>query len=89
MSDPSRVVVSRGRWCSRETCGALLRRGYRPGTAAKQLQLMAHLSRWMATQDLEPAELGVEIERFLGRRARPFSRRLRGRDACFHRPPLP
>jgi integrase/recombinase XerD len=44
----------------------LLGRGYRPGTAAKQLQLMAHLSRWMAAQDLQPAELGrVEIERFV------------------------
>jgi hypothetical protein len=26
----------------------LLRRGYRPGTAAKQLQAMSHLSRWIA-----------------------------------------
>jgi site-specific recombinase XerD len=48
---------------------ALLRRGYRPGTAAKQLQLMAHLSRWMAARDLEPAALGgIEIERFLWER---------------------
>jgi integrase/recombinase XerD len=47
----------------------LLGQGYRPGTAAKQLQLMAHLSRWMAERDLEPGALrGVEIERFVGDR---------------------
>jgi integrase/recombinase XerD len=47
----------------------LLGRGYRPGTAAKQLQLMAHLSRWLAAHDLEPAALrGVEIERFVQER---------------------
>jgi site-specific recombinase XerD len=44
-------------------------RGYRPGTAAKQLQLMAHLSRWMAAHDLELDDLrGVEIERFVQER---------------------
>jgi integrase/recombinase XerD len=47
----------------------LLRRGYRPGTAAKELQLMVHLSRWMAARDLKPADLGgVESERFLRER---------------------
>jgi integrase/recombinase XerD len=70
MSDPLRVQV----------CGPLavfaagfleelLGRGYRPGTAAKQLQLMAHLSRWMAARDLELNDLqGVEIERFVQER---------------------
>lgn len=44
----------------------LLRHGYRPGSAAKQLQLMAHLSRWMEAQDLEPSALDrVEVERFV------------------------
>jgi hypothetical protein len=44
----------------------MLGRGYRPGTVAKQLQLMAYLSRWMAERDLEPGALrGVEIERFV------------------------
>jgi hypothetical protein len=44
-------------------------RGYRPGTAAKQLQSMAHLSRWMAAQGLEPRELRwAEIERFVQER---------------------
>ena len=44
----------------------LLEQGYRPGTAANQLQLMAHLSRWLASHGLAPATLGrVEIERFV------------------------
>ena len=70
MSDPSRVVVSGPLSAfAPEFLEALLRRGYRPGTAAKQLQLMVHLSRWMAAQDLEPADVGsVEIERFLRER---------------------
>jgi integrase/recombinase XerD len=67
MSDPSRVVVSGP--LSVFVPGFrehLVRRGYTPGAAAKQLQLMAHLSRWMAARDLEPEELrGVEIERFV------------------------
>src|SRR5918992_5170581 len=70
MSDPSRVVVSGP--LSVFAPGfleVLLRRGYRPGTAAKQLQLVVHLSRWMAARGLEPADLGgVEIERFLRER---------------------
>jgi integrase/recombinase XerD len=66
MSNPSRVQLSGP--LSVFAAGfleQLLERGYRPGTAAKQLQLMAHLSRWMATHELEPADLRtVEIERF-------------------------
>jgi integrase/recombinase XerD len=47
----------------------LLGRGYRPGTVAKQLQLMAHLSRWLGAHGLAPAALGrVEIERFVQER---------------------
>ena len=57
MSDPSRVVVSGPPWVFAPACGGALRRGYRPGTAAKQLQLMAHLSRWMDGAGSEPAEL--------------------------------
>jgi integrase/recombinase XerD len=70
MTDPSRVQMSGA--LSAFAPGfleELLRRGYRPGTAAKQLHLMAHLSRWMATQDLEPANLRQgEIERFVRER---------------------
>ena len=49
----------------------LVGHGYRPGTAAKHLQLMAHLSRWMEAHDLETGALGrVQIEQFvLERRA--------------------
>jgi hypothetical protein len=70
MSNPSRVVVS-GRLSVfvpgfREH---LLRRGYSPGAAAKQLQLMAHLSRWLAARDVEPAALGrAQIARFVQER---------------------
>jgi integrase/recombinase XerD len=82
MSDPSRVVVSGP--LSAFAPGfldELLGQGYRPGTAAKQLQLMAHLSRWMAVRDLEPGALcGVEIERFVeDRRASGRVRLVSGR----------
>jgi integrase/recombinase XerD len=67
MSDPSRVVVSGP--LSAFAPGfldELLGQGYRPGTASKQLQLLAHLSRWMAERDLEPGALHrVELERFV------------------------
>jgi integrase/recombinase XerD len=70
MSNPSRVLVSGPLsvfvFGFRE---GLLRQGYTPGAAAKQLQLMAHVSRWMAAHDLEPGGLhGVEIERFVRER---------------------
>jgi integrase/recombinase XerD len=71
MSDPLRVRMSGP--LSVFAAGfleELLGRGYRPGTAAKQLQLMAHLSRWMAAHDLELDDLrSVEIERFVQERA--------------------
>lgn len=71
MSDPLRVQMSGP--LSIFAAGfleELLGRGYRPGTAAKQLQLMAHLSRWMAAHDLELDDLRtVEIERFVQERA--------------------
>jgi integrase/recombinase XerD len=31
----------------------LVRLGYRSGPAAKQLQLMAHLGRWLASRELD------------------------------------
>jgi len=36
----------------------LLGQGYTEGSAARQVHLMAHVSRWLAAQDLEPADLG-------------------------------
>ncbi|MGH2945304.1 MAG: hypothetical protein ACRDPC_03400 [Solirubrobacteraceae bacterium] len=75
MSDPLRVRMSGP--LSVFAAGfleELLGRGYRPGTAAKQLQLMAHLSRWMAAHDLELDDLrSVEIERFVQERATRFA----------------
>ena len=35
----------------------LVRLGYRPGSAAAQLQLMAEASAWLAGQDLQPCDL--------------------------------
>lgn len=70
MSNPLRVNMSGP--LSAFTAGFLehlLARGYRPGTAAKQLQLMAHLSRWLDAHALEPAALDrAQIERFVGER---------------------
>ena len=70
MSDPSRVLVSGP--LSVVLSGfreELARRGYTPAAAAKQLQLMAHLSRWMSAHGLEPAALRrIEIERFVRER---------------------
>jgi integrase/recombinase XerD len=70
MSDPLRVQISGPLSVfAAGFLGELLERGYRPGTAAKLLQLMAHLSRWMAVRDLEPRDLRrVEIERFVHQR---------------------
>lgn len=43
--------------------------GYTPLSAAKQLRLLAHLSRWMMAERLEPAELcDAELARFLAAR---------------------
>jgi integrase/recombinase XerD len=70
MSNPSRVVVSGPLSVFAPAfLEELLRHGYRPGAAAKQLQLLAHLSRWMQAHNLEPRDLRrVEIERFVQER---------------------
>jgi integrase/recombinase XerD len=39
----------------------LVRLGYRPNAAAGQLQLMAHLSRWMTQRDLTVVDLTVPV----------------------------
>jgi integrase/recombinase XerD len=47
----------------------LFRQGYRPETAAKQLQLMAHLSRWLAARELDGSDLSAaHVEQFLAER---------------------
>src|SRR5581483_5190924 len=39
--------------------------GYRPGSAAVHLRLLAHLSRWLEAEGLAPGDLcEVELERF-------------------------
>ncbi len=55
----------------------LVGRGYRPRSVSGQLELMAHLSRWLAEQGLEPGRLTqAEAERFLAvRRKREVSLR--------------
>ena len=43
----------------------LVGRGYRPRSVSGQLELMAHLSRWLAEQDLQPGGLTFQLaERF-------------------------
>jgi integrase/recombinase XerD len=70
MSNPLRVAMSGPLAAVAAGFRAeLLERGYRPGTVAKQLQLMAHVSRWLAAHDLEPYALASEqIEQFVRER---------------------
>jgi site-specific recombinase XerD len=52
-------------------CDELAARRYTPLSAANQVRVMAHLSRWLARRRLRPAELSVErIEQFLRHRRR-------------------
>ena len=47
----------------------LLGQGYTEGSAARQVHLMAHVSRWLGAQGLEPADLGdCAVERFVAAR---------------------
>lgn len=54
----------------------LSEQGYAPLSAANQLRLLAHLSRWMSAERLEPADLcDAELARFLAvRRAAGYTR---------------
>jgi integrase/recombinase XerD len=54
----------------------LLGSGYTWGSAAKQIHLMAHVSRWLEVERLEPGDLTVaEMERFFqSRRAQGYAR---------------
>jgi hypothetical protein len=43
----------------------LVEAGYRPNAAAVQLRLLAHLSRWLGEEGLDPGEFReLELERF-------------------------
>jgi site-specific recombinase XerD len=70
MGDPSRVRVTGPleRYAS-GFAGELARVGYTPNSAALQLGLMAHLSRWLKANDLTPEQLSAtETERLLSER---------------------
>lgn len=73
MNDPCRVRVTGPLACyvAGFRC-ELAKRGYSPGTAAGQLQLMAQLSRWLEGEGLDAGGLTAErVERFFAlRRAR-------------------
>jgi integrase/recombinase XerD len=88
MSSPSGVLVSGPLLVFASGFGEdLARRGYRPGTAAKQLQLMAHMSRWLAGRGLEAGDLtAVRVEEFVAeRRASGRCQLVSGKALC---PPL-
>ena len=54
MNDPSRVFISGPFAAFRERfLRSLLKWGYTPDSAANQLHLMAHLSRWLASEGLD------------------------------------
>lgn len=62
MSHPSRVRVTGPLTSFAEGFTAeLSRQGYRPNAAANQLQLLAHLSRWLATKGLDARSLTASV----------------------------
>ena len=65
-------------------CAALLRVGYTPGSAQDHGYLLAHLSRWLAAEQLEPSELTPPVlDRFVRERRRAGYRRwLSTRSVC-------
>jgi len=66
MNDPSRVSVSGPLEAFKEGfLHSLLKLGYTPDSAANQIQLMAHLSRWLAGEGLDVRALRQnDLERF-------------------------
>lgn len=70
MSNPSRVRMTGPLTPYAEGFAAeLARQGYRPNAAANQLQLMAHLSRWLATQGIDAKTLTRSVlDNFLATR---------------------
>ncbi len=82
MTDPSRTrvtgpLVAYADGFREELTG----QGYTPGSAARQLQLMAHVSRWLVSQGLTAGELTpARVEEFLqARRADGYTLELSGR----------
>jgi hypothetical protein len=66
MMDPSRVRVSGP--LERYALGfvaELVEAGYRPSSAGVQLRLLAHLSRWLEREGIDPGEVREpQLERF-------------------------
>jgi integrase/recombinase XerD len=62
----------------------LLGSGYTSGSAAKQIHLMAHVSRWLELECLEPSDLTVAaVERFFqSRRAEGYAHLISPLAAC-------
>lgn len=66
MTDPSRVHVSGAlQPFAIGFASELARQGYRSGSQAQQLRLMAHVSRWLGSNDLDVADFPRHAERFL------------------------
>jgi integrase/recombinase XerD len=70
MSHPSRVRVTGPLTSYAEGFAVeLARQGYRPNAAANQLQLLAHLSRWLASKGLDATTLSaLALNEFLAAR---------------------
>jgi integrase/recombinase XerD len=97
MSNPDRVRVTGPLAAFKDGFAAeLVGQGYRPNAVACQLQLMAHLSRWMAVRGVDVAELTAPLltEFLVARRdagyvlwlspkaLAPLMIHLRGRGVC-------
>lgn len=62
MANPDRVRVTGPLAAFKDGFAAeLVRQGYRPNAVACQLQLMAHLSRWMALRGVDAAGLTAPV----------------------------
>src|SRR5260370_14609387 len=75
-NDPGRVRVSGPLSAYRDGFAEeLARQGYTPGSAQRQVGLLAHLSRWLDSRDLGAADLTPEcVEGFLqARRAEGYT----------------
>ena len=75
MTDPSRVRMTGPLAPFAPGLAAELRRqGYTPDSTARQLRLVAHLSRWLAAEGLDSQDLAsAEVERFLETRRAAYS----------------
>ncbi len=76
MTDPSRVRITGPLSLFAQGFAAeLARQGYRPNAAANQLQLIAHLSRWLAAKGMDVGSLSSAVLRefLIARRAQRYT----------------